>query len=154
MPNLQKVPQCILKMCSQDLRSQWPWPLTSKIYSVYPWLQVNVCTKFAENPLRCSWDIAFMRHKVTVTLTFDLCTDECTEQPGHTKPPVLLSPCGGKKTSWNVTWVTTPSICSFFSPLSSSDHLEGAIQIQIIIIILLFIFFFLLGAKPVSQGLL
>lgn len=43
------------------VRSQWPWPLTPKSWSVHSWVQTAVFPQFEETPSRCSWDIGFMR---------------------------------------------------------------------------------------------
>ncbi len=38
------------------------WPTTAKISAVHPWVTVNTCAKFEENPSKCSWDIVFTRN--------------------------------------------------------------------------------------------
>ncbi len=38
------------------------WPVTSKIYTVHPWVTVNTCAKFEENPLKRSWDFVCTIH--------------------------------------------------------------------------------------------
>lgn len=41
--------------------SGWPRPLSSKIESVHPRVQMEVCANFEEIPSKRSWDIAFTR---------------------------------------------------------------------------------------------
>ncbi len=52
----------VLNMAQTNMTSQWPWPLNAKILSVHPWVTVNTCAKFEENPSQHSWDIAFTRN--------------------------------------------------------------------------------------------
>ena len=42
------------------MTSAWPWPLTKKIKSVHPWVQLNICNKFEKIESGHWWDIVFM----------------------------------------------------------------------------------------------
>ena len=47
-------------------REQKPWPLTTKIWSVQPLVEMNIYTEFEESPSRCFWAVVFTRPKMGV----------------------------------------------------------------------------------------